>query len=203
MMETGRKPQVQDRRTNGARPVQARMAAPSAPGTGPGAAPHAVTGPGTAGGPLPRMGAAPRIRPLEAADRADWDRLWTAYLDFYETQLPMQVYDITFQRLLDPDPASFRCLIAEAEGQPRGLVHFVFHPHCWRMDQVCYLQDLYVDPGMRGTGLGRMLIEAVYAAADAEGAPQVYWMTQDFNAAARQLYDRIGQVTPFVKYIRS
>lgn len=152
-----------------------------------------------------REGAAagPVIRPLARGDRRDWDRLWTAYLEFYETRLPAQIYDITFQRLLDDDPTSFRGLVAEVEGRPRGLVHYVFHPHCWRMDQVCYLQDLYVDADLRGSGLGRRLIEAVYAAADAEGAPQVYWMTQDFNATARQLYDRIGQATPFIKYIRS
>lgn len=143
------------------------------------------------------------VRPLVPGDRAEWDRLWTAYLAFYETALPAQIYDITFQRLLDSDPTSFRGLVAEIGGRPRGLVHYVFHPHCWRVDQVCYLQDLYVDPGMRGLGLGRRLIEAVYAAADAEGAPQVYWMTQEFNATARELYDRIGQVTPFIKYIRS
>jgi hypothetical protein len=30
----------------------------------------------------------------------------------------------------------------------------------------------------------------------------VYWMTQEFNTKARRLYDRIGKVTPFIKYSR-
>mgnify|MGYP002622223755 FL=1 len=55
---------------------------------------------------------------------------------------------------------------------------------------------------MRGRGVGRALIQAVYDAADAAGAPSVYWLTQDFNAEARKLYDRIGVVTPFIKYAR-
>ncbi|MEO0360551.1 MAG: GNAT family N-acetyltransferase, partial [Pseudomonadota bacterium] len=63
-------------------------------------------------------------------------------------------------------------------------------------------QDLYVDETVRGTGAGRALIEAVYAAADAAGAPSVYWLTQDFNHTARQLYDRIATVTPFIRYNR-
>ncbi|MEO0864584.1 MAG: GNAT family N-acetyltransferase, partial [Pseudomonadota bacterium] len=46
------------------------------------------------------------------------------------------------------------------------------------------------------------LIEAVYAAADAAGAPSVYWLTQDFNTQARKLYDRIGTLSPFIKYDR-
>ena len=64
-------------------------------------------------------------------------------------------------------------------------------------------RDLYADPSVRGTGIGRKLIEAVYAAADADGCPSVYWMTQDFNAEARKLYDRIATLTPFIKYNRS
>jgi len=42
----------------------------------------------------------------------------------------------------------------------------------------------------------------VYDAADENGTPTVYWLTQDFNATARQLYDRIANVTPFIKYNR-
>ena len=83
-----------------------------------------------------------------------------------------------------------------------GIVHFLYHSHCWREERVCYLQDLFADPEVRGTGVGRALIEAVYEQADREGAPAVYWLTQDFNAEARKLYDRIASATPFVKYVR-
>lgn len=143
------------------------------------------------------------IRPLEARDHADWHRLWTAYLAFYQTTLPETVYASTFARLLGDDPQDYSGLIAEVDGEPRGLAHYLFHRHGWRVENVCYLQDLYVDEAARGTGLGRALIEAVYARADAAGAPGVYWLTQDFNTQARQLYDRIGNVTPFIKYNRA
>lgn len=142
------------------------------------------------------------IRPLRAADRDDWARLWTGYLEFYKTSVPQAVYDSTFARMLGDDPRDFSCLIAEQDGRPVGLVHYLFHRHCWKIEDVCYLQDLYVDPAVRGTGAGRALIEAVYAAADANGTPAVYWLTQDFNTEARQLYDRIAQVTPFIRYNR-
>ncbi len=97
---------------------------------------------------------------------------------------------------------SIRGLIATLGGKPVGLVHYLFHRHGWRIENVCYLQDLYADPDVRGTGIGRALIEAVYAAADREGCPNVYWLTQDFNETARKLYDRIGKLTPFIKYSR-
>lgn len=143
------------------------------------------------------------IRPLAASDEADWRRLWAAYLAFYESSVSEQVYQTTFARLLSDDPQDYHGLIAERGGAPVGLAHYLFHRHNWKVENVCYLQDLYLDPEARGTGLGRALIEAVYAAADAAGAPGVYWLTQDFNAPARQLYDRIGQKTPFIKYTRA
>ncbi|MBO9397391.1 GNAT family N-acetyltransferase [Shimia sp. R9_2] len=143
-----------------------------------------------------------RIRPLERSDHDDWRRLWTAYLTFYESSVAEEVYVSTFARLLGDDPQDFSCLVAEKGGVLVGLTHYLFHRHAWRVENVCYLQDLYADPEVRGTGVGRKLIEAVYAAADAKDAPAVYWLTQEFNTTARQLYDRIGKVTPFIKYQR-
>lgn len=145
----------------------------------------------------------PRIRPLTAEDRAEWTVLWRAYLDFYETSLADEVYDTTFARLLDDDPQDFSCFVAETDGRLVGLTHFLFHRHAWKLENVCYLQDLYASSQVRGTGVGRALIEAVYTEADHRGAPNVYWLTQDFNHTARLLYDRIGQVTPFIKYQRT
>ncbi len=142
------------------------------------------------------------IRPLLPKDEADWRRLWTSYLQFYQTSVPEAVYASTFARLLGDDPQDFSALVAEVDGQILGLTHYLFHRHAWKIENVCYLQDLFVDPQARGLGLGRKLIEAVYARADAAGAPAVYWLTQDFNTEARQLYDRIAKVTPFIRYIR-
>ena len=142
------------------------------------------------------------IRPLAATDETEWRRMWTAYLDFYETSVPEEVYTSTFGRLLSDDPHEFNGLIAEIAGRPVGLAHYLFHRHAWKVENVCYLQDLYADPEVRGKGVGRALIEAVYARADAAGAPAVYWLTQDFNHAARQLYDRIAKLTPFIRYNR-
>ncbi|MGR3711720.1 MAG: GNAT family N-acetyltransferase [Shimia sp.] len=142
------------------------------------------------------------VRPLTQADEADWRRLWTAYLAFYETTLPEEVYVSTLDRLLGDGPQDFTCLIAEIDGVPVGLTHYLFHRNAWKIENVCYLQDLYADPAARGTGVGRALIEAVYAAADASGAGSVYWLTQDFNATARRLYDRVARHTPFIKYQR-
>ena len=142
------------------------------------------------------------VRPLRTSDEADWRRLWRDYLAFYETEVPEEVYQTYFARLLGDDPQDFSGLVAEVDGRLVGLTHFLFHRHGWKIENTCYLQDLYADPDIRGLGIGRALIEAVYAEADAKGAPSVYWLTQDFNETARRLYDRIGVETPFIKYAR-
>lgn len=142
------------------------------------------------------------VRPLKASDEDQWRGLWTGYFEYYETSVPEEVYQSTFARLLGNDAQDFSCFVAELDGQLVGLTHYLFHRHAWKIENTCYLQDLFSAPEARGTGVGRALIEAVYDAADEAGAGGVYWLTQDFNATARKLYDRIGKLTPFIRYQR-
>ena len=142
------------------------------------------------------------IRPLIADDEAEWRVLWTGYLEYYETTVPEEVYQSSFARMLSHEDGEFHGMVAELDGKLVGLVHYLFHRHGWKIENVCYLQDLYTDPTVRGKSIGRALIEATYKAADEAVAPAVYWLTQDFNEAGRRLYDRVGQLTPFIKYSR-
>jgi GNAT superfamily N-acetyltransferase len=142
------------------------------------------------------------IRPLQAEDEAEWRRLWTLYLNYYESTVSEDVYTTTFSRLLSGEANEFSGLIALLDGKPIGLTHYLFHRHCWKVENVWYLQDLVVDKDQRGTGVGRALIEEVYTKADEADCPSVYWMTQNFNEVGRQLYDGVGQLTPFIKYSR-
>ena len=144
-----------------------------------------------------------KIRAPRTDDEAVWRKLWTGYLEYCESSVPEAVYAATFARLLDPARTTQQAFLAVGDDDnPFGLVHYIYHPHNWRIEDVCYLQDLYAAPDMRRKGVGRALIEAVYGAADANGTPSVYWMTQDFNTEARKLYDRIATLTPFIKYQR-
>ena len=142
------------------------------------------------------------VRPLNSDDREEWQNLWRKYLEFYKTEIPDAVYDAAFERMLSSKPGEFHGLLAIKNDEPVGLAHYLFHRHGWKIEKVCYLQDLFVAEKTRGTGIGRALIEAVYARADAAGASSVYWLTQDFNAVARRLYDRVAAKTSFIKYSR-
>ena len=142
------------------------------------------------------------IRPLTSQDYSQWHILWSKYLDFYETKLEDSIFKTTFKKLISKDHPNQNALVSQDKDALTGLVHFILHPHNWKSEDVVYLQDLYTDEPLRGNGIGRALIEAVYKVADENGTPNVYWLTQDHNRIARHLYDRIGTLTPFIKYNR-
>lgn len=144
-----------------------------------------------------------QIRGLASGDRAQWDVLWAGYLAFYEHELPDDITDHLWRRLLDPSDQPYGFVAVDAStGELVGFVHFHFHLSTWSVEGYCYLEDLFVSPAARGKGAGRALIDAVYRAADARGATRVYWHTQATNTDARALYDKVAELTEFVQYRR-
>lgn len=143
----------------------------------------------------------PVIRAVREADHAQWVPLWRGYQEFYRVSLPEAVTEANWRRFFDPGEPVY-CLVAEREGRLIGLAHYLFHRSTWAVENICYLNDLFVDPRGRRSGVARRLIEAVYEAADAAGAPKVYWLTHESNAAARLLYDQVAQYAGFIRYTR-
>lgn len=143
-----------------------------------------------------------QIRDLRREDEARWRHLFDGYITFYEAQVPPDVISATFERLLANQDGMKGLVAVDGAGQIIGLVNMVFHRSTWSPTWYCYLEDLFVDPAVRGGGVGKALIEATYAEADRRGADRTYWATQDRNATARKLYDRVGQLTEFVQYRR-
>ena len=141
-----------------------------------------------------------QIKRLAESDHADWRRLWTAYLAFYETTVPEEVYQTTWKRLFTEGEFEPKGFLAVLDGKPVGLVHFLYHRSCWSLEGNCYLQDLFTDPDARGSGAGAALIEAVRGHAEERGVKNVYWMTHETNATARKLYDRVARRTGFIEY---
>ena len=142
----------------------------------------------------------PTIRPARPDDKEAWLRLWQGYLSFYESQLAPEVTETTWSRLLDANEPMF-CLVAEADnGQVIGFTTYVLHANTWTTKQVCYLEDLFVDPDTRGQGTGQTLIQAVAEKARELDCLKVYWMTKRDNETARALYDKVAIDTNFMRY---
>ncbi len=146
-----------------------------------------------------------RVRPIEQADLAAWTPLWDGYNAFYgragPTALSPAVTAVTWRRFFDPDEPVF-ALVAESAGRLVGLTHYLYHRSTTRIELVCYLQDLFTAPDVRGQGVGRALILGVYDAAQAAGIHEVYWQTHETNRAGRLLYDKVATYAGYIVYER-
>ena len=143
------------------------------------------------------------IRPVALTDYDQWLPLWDGYNEFYgrsgDTALDPEITRVTWQRFFDAyEPV--HALIAEQHGQLLGLTHYLFHRSTTAIGPNCYLQDLFTSRAARGKGVGRALIEAVYERARSAGCPRVYWQTQQSNATARLLYDKVADNSGFIVY---
>ncbi|HZX85507.1 MAG TPA: GNAT family N-acetyltransferase [Reyranella sp.] len=139
------------------------------------------------------------IRRLVPDDFAIWLPLWKGYQTFYEADISERTTEVTWARLLDEAEPMFGAL-AFHDGKAIGLVHYVFHRSTWSEGNVCYLNDLFATPEMRGKGFGRALIEHVYDAARAQGCAKVYWLTHESNGTAQKLYGQVAERTGFIQY---
>ncbi len=139
------------------------------------------------------------VRRLTDADFDRWLPLWKSYQTFYGVSLAPESTQAGFRRFLDENEP-MHCALAVQGAAVVGFVHFIEHRSSWTIGDYCYLQDLYVDQASRGLGIGRALIEHVYAHAKNQGCARVYWLTQENNAAARRLYDQVADNPGFIQY---
>lgn len=137
------------------------------------------------------------VGPLDEDDRAEWEVLFRAYIDFYERSLPQSDYDRAWAEFRRDE--RMHALGAWWAGELVGITHFLVHPNTSGPD-VCYLQDLFTAPAARGRGVARMLISEVAEWARVEGCGRVYWLTQEDNVTARRLYDDVADYAGFVVY---
>lgn len=140
-----------------------------------------------------------KIRMAHEDDFAQWVTLWKGYQVFYKTNIAEATTDTTWSRFLDPAEPMY-CAVAEVDGELIGMVHYIFHRSCWTEGDYVYLQDLFAAPEMRGKGVGRALIEHVYAVAKAQGGSRVWWLTHETNSDAMHLYDKIADKSGFIQY---
>ena len=143
------------------------------------------------------------IRPVTRKDYADWRQLWDGYNAFYgrsgPTALEEQITEATWERFFSASEP-VHALVAQDEDRIVGIAHYLFHRSTTRLHDVCYLQDLFTSQQYRGRGVGRLLIQAVYAAASAAKSSRVYWTTQTTTEAGRALYEKIAKHAGFIVY---
>ncbi len=137
------------------------------------------------------------IDKLAASDRPAWETLFRAYIDFYQRAEPPAMYDRAWHEF--QADTHLHALGAKLDDRLVGITHFLIHPNTSGPD-VCYLQDLFTAPDVRGKGVARALIAAVTDWARTRACCRVYWLTQASNTTARHLYDKVAENRGFIRY---
>ena len=130
------------------------------------------------------------VRAVKQDDKARWLELFKACIVFYESELSAEQFELTWSRI--HSDFNMYGLVAEQDGKIIGIAHYIFRPSTWAVNDFCYLEDLFVDPAVRGTGAGRALIEALTEIARKAGSERLYWTTAPDNTTARRLYDKVA-----------
>jgi GNAT superfamily N-acetyltransferase len=139
---------------------------------------------------------------LEPDDKAAWRALFDGYIVFYDADVPEAVIEETWRRLIANRDGFLGLAAVDETNTPVGIAHVLFHPSTWSATCYCYLEDLFVHPALRGQGIGRQLVNAVYAHADARGASRTYWVTATDNIEAQALYNAVATKARFIQYRR-
>jgi GNAT superfamily N-acetyltransferase len=137
------------------------------------------------------------IRSIAASDKERWLDLFKQYIVFYKSSLTDEQFELDWERL--NSDFNINGLVAELDGDVVGFAHYIFRPSTWAEKDFCYLEDLFVDPAIRGKGVGRALINELHKIAIDSGSKRLYWTTAPDNETARKLYDKVA-ITDRVQY---
>jgi ribosomal protein S18 acetylase RimI-like enzyme len=134
------------------------------------------------------------------ADRAEWERLYYGYAEFYQVPMNQGILDTVWGWIHDADNPFFGLLARDQAGNALGLMHCRQMPSPLRGAQVGFLDDLFVDPAARGQGVVDALYRALNALGKQQGWPFIRWITAENNYRGRAVYDRLAEKTHWITY---
>ena len=140
------------------------------------------------------------LRPVATSDKQRWRELMKSYAEFYKVEVDDKALAATWKWIEDTEEEFWCTLAADSAGEVIGFTQYQLMHRSLSGSRVCYLSDLYVEPAIRGGGVGRALIDHVFQFARSNDIPNVRWLTQDYNTAARKLYDTYGEKSDFILY---
>ncbi len=146
---------------------------------------------------IPMTGAPPdpQVRPVAPADITAVAALVHDLAAYEESpQLCHLTDEKLHAALFGPSPALFG-LVAEAEpGAVGGFALYFLNFSTWEGVHGIYLEDLYVRPELRGSGLGRALLTRLARIAVERGYARVEWAVLNWNSPAIDFYRALGAV---------
>jgi GNAT superfamily N-acetyltransferase len=144
--------------------------------------------------------AAVSIRPVREGDFDQWRALYRGYADFYRVKQTEEAARLVWSWIHDPDHEVEGLVAEAADGRLVGLAHF--RPFARPLSATVggWLDDLFVDPAERGSGVADLLLGALRGIGAERGWSVVRWITADDNHRARSKYDQVATRTMWVTY---
>ncbi len=134
------------------------------------------------------------IRPASAADAATIAGFIKALAEYEKLAHEAKAAEADIARdLFAPEPKVF-CEIAEWEGKPVGFALWFYTYSTFQGRHGIWLEDLYVDPAMRGKGIGKSLLVALAQRCVREGLGRFEWWVLDWNEPSIDFYKSQGGV---------
>ncbi len=140
------------------------------------------------------------VTELHSNDREQWEHLYRQYADFYQVPMNRQILATVWAWIQDAQHAFYALGARNKDGALIGFMHYRAMPSPLRGCMVGFLDDLFVDPAQRGTGVVDALFIELEQQAKALGWPLVRWITADNNYRGRGVYDRVAQKTHWLTY---
>jgi GNAT superfamily N-acetyltransferase len=141
-----------------------------------------------------------RVIPLASEHRSDWERLYAGYAEFYKVEQSAAMRETVWQWIFDPKRELEAVVAVEGAGRAVGFAHYRPQPRPLRASIGGFLDDLFVEPGLRGTGVVQAIMQKLAEVGRAEGWTSIRWLTAEDNYRARGFYDTIAARTVFLTY---
>lgn len=138
----------------------------------------------------------PRIRPATPDDLPDILRLVHALAVYEREPDAVEATEDDFSRVLFPDhghPSTF-CHVAEVDGRVVGMALWYLNFSTWTGQQGIWLEDLFVEPEQRGSGLGKALLTTLAEVCVERGYRRLEWWVLNWNEPSIAFYESLGAV---------
>jgi GNAT superfamily N-acetyltransferase len=140
------------------------------------------------------------VRPVSSGDERRWRELYAGYAAFYKLEQTEEMAACVWRWVLDPTHSVEGIVAVDEGGTVQGLAHYREFARPSSASVGCYLDDLFVEPTVRGSGAADALLAELKRLGGERKWSIIRWITADDNYRARSKYDRYAKRTTWLTY---
>ena len=139
------------------------------------------------------------IRPIKIEDKANWEKLYKSYAEFYKVEMNDKILQTVWNWLHDKNH-EVEGIVYQVDEYIVAIAHYRRMPRPLFGKDIGFLDDLFVDPNHRGKRIGEKIIKELQKISKSRGWDLIRWTTRNNNIRAKSLYDRVAEKTSWDMY---